>query len=64
MSELKALLATVKKSVAPYFTHLAAEATALLVVATHDVDKVETAAAAAGALALASAIKRISAWLG
>jgi hypothetical protein len=63
-SFVRSVVATIKKVVQPYFTHASGQALAWYTIATHDLTKWESAAAAAGALALTSFIKKVSAWLG
>lgn len=60
---LKPVLTFVRNLVRPYFTHAALQVPAWYTIVTHDLTKVESAAFAAGALALSSALKKINAWL-
>lgn len=60
---LKPIVAAIKKLVQPYFTHASGQAIAWYTIATHDLTKWESAAAAAGALAITAFVKRVNAWL-
>lgn len=63
MSELRAILAVVKRFVQPYFLHAAGQAIAWLTVETHHLTAAETAATTTATLVLTSLIKKVSAWL-
>ena len=60
---VKKALNTIKPSIQRYFAHASGQALSWYTIATHDLSKWESGAAAAGTLALTSAIKRINAWL-
>lgn len=62
-ADLKPLLQQIKSLASNYFTHGVGQAIAWYTIATHDLSKWESAAAAAGTLAVTSAAKRISGWL-
>lgn len=64
MVKFKALLAHARASAQRYFAHASGQALAWYTIATHDLSKWESAATAAGTLALTSAVKRLNAWLG
>lgn len=63
MTAFKPLLTALKNAVQPYFVHASGQALAWYTIATHDVSKWESAAAAAGTAILTSVVKKVSAWL-